>query len=219
MKVGVAEERISVSGIPVRAAFAESADHAVLIRKHGLREDRLNILLSAGANGVSTKVRKILKSVLEHTDFESIVLCENNQKLRLSIEADYRNNKRVHILGYTDEIHELMSVSLCLLTKAGRMTLIEALALSLPVIVYCPLPGQEAGNAKAQSRQKVLYIASTEKELIGRLLLLEMKPYREEITRQMNDISQKNAAERIVSEVLEILEHRPSYLGQPVHSL
>ncbi|AKG34749.1 MGDG synthase family glycosyltransferase [Paenibacillus durus] len=219
MKVGVAEERITVSGIPIRAAFSESADRAELIRKHGLREDRRYILLSAGAYGVSTKVRKILKSVLEHTDFDSIVLCGNNQKLRLAVEAGYRNNERVHILGYTDEIHELMSVSSCLLTKAGGVTLTEAFALSLPVIVYCPLPGQEAGNAKALSRQKALYTASTEKELIGRLRLLEMKPYREEIKRQMNAISRKNAAEQIVSEVLESLEHRPSYLGQPAHSL
>ncbi|MDT3426295.1 processive 1,2-diacylglycerol beta-glucosyltransferase [Paenibacillus forsythiae] len=219
MKARVAEERITVSGIPVRAAFAESADRSQLIRKHGLREDRRYILLSAGAYGVSVKVRKILKSVMEHTDFDSIVLCGNNQKLRLSMEDNYRNHERVHILGYTDEMHELMSVSSCLLTKAGGVTLTEAFALSLPVIVYCPLPGQEAGNAKALSRQRALYTASTEQELISCLRLLEMKPYREEITRQMNALSRKNAAGQIVSEVLETLEQRPSHAAQTLHPL
>ncbi|MFD1774891.1 MGDG synthase family glycosyltransferase [Paenibacillus rhizophilus] len=211
---GVDEQAITVSGIPIREAFMRSPDRAEVLRKHRLKDNQRYILLAGGAYGVMARIRNILKSVLVHTDFDFIVLCGNNDRLRESLEDTYRDNSRVHILGYTDDVHELMSISFCLLTKAGGVTLTEAFAMLLPVIVYRPLPGQEAGNAESLSMQKAIYTACNERELLDRLRRLGIQPFREEIERQMKAISRTESSSRIVDEVLNAIKERPSYAGR-----
>jgi processive 1,2-diacylglycerol beta-glucosyltransferase len=45
-----------------------------------------------------------------------------------------------------DNIRELMSVSDLVITKPGGVTVAEALAKKLPMIIIRPIPGQEANN-------------------------------------------------------------------------
>lgn len=211
LKAGVEEEKIMVSGIPVRPEFAGAQDRKALAAKYGLREERKYLLLSAGAYGVTPRICSIIRSVLEGTDFDILVLCGNNAKLKLAVTGDFGHNGRVRIFGYTNEIHELMSLSDCLLTKAGGVTITEAFAMSLPVIIYRPLPGQEAGNAKALRDQQALSVVRNERELLKELRLLQKQPVRGDRVRRMNAISRKDAAGRIVGEVLKTLEVMPSY--------
>ncbi|HYM92122.1 MAG TPA: glycosyltransferase, partial [bacterium] len=51
-----------------------------------------------------------------------------------------------HAFGYVDNVEELMAVSDLLITKAGGVTVSEALAMGLPMLIYRPIPGQEEGN-------------------------------------------------------------------------
>lgn len=55
---------------------------------------------------------------------------------------------RVKILEYTNKVPELMSISLGVITKAGGLTLTEALASNLPIAIINPIPGQEEENAE-----------------------------------------------------------------------
>lgn len=206
LSAGVPEERITISGIPIRDAFREPMDRGQLLIKHGFSESRRYILLSAGAYGVMSNISMMTNTVLEYSDFDLIVLCGNNQDLRLSLADLYLHNPRIHILGYTEEMHELMAVSSGLLTKAGGITLTEAIAMSLPVIVYRPLPGQEEGNAHLLTGLRVIYTAYNKHELIHRLRQLEIQPCREEMQRFMHTLTRKESSQTIVSEVLEAIE-------------
>lgn len=206
LSAGVPEERITISGIPIRDAFREPMDREQLLIKHGLSESRRYILLSAGAYGVMSNISMMINTVLEYSDFDLIVLCGNNQGLRLSLVNLYLHNPRIHILGYTEEMHELMAVSSGLLTKAGGITLTEAIAMSLPVIVYRPLPGQEEGNAHLLTGLRVIYTAYNKHELIHRLRQLEIQPCREEMQQFMHTLTRKESSQTIVSEVLKATE-------------
>ncbi|NGM84103.1 hypothetical protein G5B47_16925 [Paenibacillus sp. 7124] len=217
LAAGIDEQAIKVTGIPVRDAFRKFPDPAKVLRKHGLKDGRRYILLAGGAYGVMSRVRNILKSVLDRTEFDLIVLCGNNHRLRTSLDNTYRNNSRVHILGYTDDVHELMSISFCLLTKAGGVTLTEAFAMSLPVIVYRPLPGQEAGNAESLTRQQAICTAFSEAELLDQLRRLEIYSFREEMKRQMRAVSHTESSGLIVDEILLAIKEQTSYAGQPLN--
>lgn len=51
------------------------------------------------------------------------------------------------LIGYTNEICNLMDVSDLLITKPGGMTITEALVKELPIFIISPIPGQEERNS------------------------------------------------------------------------
>ncbi len=80
-----------------------------------------------------------------------IVVCGNNDTLRLSIEEKYEEvipNKHIEVLGFTDKIPELMEVSDVIITKPGGLTVTESLAKNIPMIIPYFIPGQEEENAE-----------------------------------------------------------------------
>jgi processive 1,2-diacylglycerol beta-glucosyltransferase len=210
MAAGIAEEKLVVSGIPIREAFEQTQDRGALLRKHGLHGDRQYLLLAAGAYGVLSDISNLIKRVLLQSSFDVIVLCGNNHKLRTATVELFQENPRVHTLGYTEEMQELMCIASCLLTKAGGITLTEAMALALPVIVYRPLPGQEAGNAEWLSGHHLIEIARNEEQLVEQLQRLEHKAYRDEREQHMRVFSRKSASDAIVTEALEAIKLRQS---------
>ncbi|WP_339319599.1 glycosyltransferase [Paenibacillus sp. FSL R10-2734] len=208
LSAGIAEEKLVVSGIPIREAFEQTQDREALMRKHGLDGNRRYLLLAAGAYGVLSDISNLIKRVLLQSSIDLIVICGNNHKLRAATEEIFQGNPRVHILGYTEEMQELMCISSCLLTKAGGITLTEAMAQALPVIVYRPLPGQEAGNAEWLSKHNLIEIAWNEQQLIEQLHRLEHTAYREGKEQHMKDFSRKSASNAIVTEALEAIKMR-----------
>ena len=64
--------------------------------------------------------------------------------------------KKVLLLGFSDNIHELMSISSVIITKPGGMSLSEALAKKLPMVIVKPLPGQEANNTAYLLEKKAI---------------------------------------------------------------
>ena len=71
----------------------------------------------------------------------------DNEKLRKKLLQSPRfQHAHVHVIGYTNEVDQLMDVSDLLVTKPGGMTCTEALAKGIPMLFYKPLPGQEEEN-------------------------------------------------------------------------
>ncbi|MDH7577292.1 MAG: glycosyltransferase [Bacillota bacterium] len=57
-----------------------------------------------------------------------------------------KGRNKVLILGFTKEVPSFMGAASCLVSKAGGLTMSEALAMELPVVIYRPLPCQEESN-------------------------------------------------------------------------
>ena len=150
-KLGIPEEKITVSGIPIDPAFARQKDRRQMRDKHGLKQDVTTILLSAGGFGVGPveHIVKSLKDDLRNTA-QVVVLCGRNQKLKDRIDrmagapSDHLSIKTV---GYTTKVDELMSASDILLGKPGGLTTSEALAKGLIFVIVNPIPGQEERNS------------------------------------------------------------------------
>jgi processive 1,2-diacylglycerol beta-glucosyltransferase len=54
----------------------------------------------------------------------------------------------LHLPGYVDDMHKWMRLADFLISKAGGLTVSEALAVGLPILVVCPTPGQEEANTE-----------------------------------------------------------------------
>lgn len=59
-----------------------------------------------------------------------------------------------------------MAAADLLVTKAGGVTLAEAMAAELPMVCFGSLPGQEAGNERFATRAGVALLARSEAELL-----------------------------------------------------
>ena len=53
----------------------------------------------------------------------------------------------LEVLGYVSDVHKLMAAADLLITKPGALTMTEAFAAGLPLILHAPIPGPEALNA------------------------------------------------------------------------
>lgn len=145
---GVPRDSCEVTGIPIHPDFGRAFDRAALLRKHNLSGDRPIVLQMCGGFGVGP-VEAIFKSILSvEKPLEVIVVAGRNEELKQELDALERSDRhRVHVLGFTREMPDLMAVSDLLITKPGGLTTSEALARGLPLIIANPIPGQETRNS------------------------------------------------------------------------
>jgi processive 1,2-diacylglycerol beta-glucosyltransferase len=151
-KIGIPEEKITVSGIPIDPLFAASKDQGAMREKFGLDKDRLTILVSAGGFGVGN-VEHLLQALADlQTRSQIIAVCGRNEELKTKLEKLAReklNNERVEFkpIGFTREMDEYMSAADLIVGKPGGLTTSEALAKGLIFVVVNPIPGQEERNS------------------------------------------------------------------------
>ncbi|WP_123040493.1 MGDG synthase family glycosyltransferase [Cohnella candidum] len=208
LRYGVSDKQVVVSGIPVRNPFLKEFILETLFEKYKLNPQRKYLLLAAGAHGVLSNIREQVQTILKGTSFDILLVCGNNGKLAAQMKKTYASEQRIHVFGYVKKMEELMSVSACLVTKAGGITLSEAAVKSLPVVVYRPLPGQEKGNADSLSARGALLIANNLNELSANLVRLEDDGFRQEMARAMGQVREYDAAGTIATNIVrEIQQH------------
>ena len=145
--IGVPEQRITVSGIPVRAGLDVPVDRAAVLRKHRLREDLPTILISAGAAGgdyIQAIVGQVSRIATPH---QTVVVCGRNVGLKASIDAQTFGDDAVRVLGYTNDMPELLGIADLFVGKPGGLSSSECMAVGLPMALINPIPGQETRNS------------------------------------------------------------------------
>src|SRR5262249_52779490 len=107
----------------------------------------LPVLLVLGGGFGMGPVAEILEALNKlATPVQVLVVCGRNAELRRELAVLDRRHP-THVLGFVDNMHELMAVSELVLTKPGGLTSSEALALGRPLFILNPIPGQEAANS------------------------------------------------------------------------
>jgi len=145
---GVPRQTITPTGIPIHPAFAQIKERDEVLRRHALRGDRPIVLQLAGGFGVGP-IGRIYTALLEvQLPLEIIVVTGRNEQARRGLETiTVPPRHRVHLLGFTDQMDELMAAADLLVSKPGGLTTSEALARGLPLAIVQPTPGQEDRNS------------------------------------------------------------------------
>jgi processive 1,2-diacylglycerol beta-glucosyltransferase len=109
----------------------------------------------------------------------------------------------IRVLGYVDDVRTLMAAADLLVSKAGGMTLAEALAADLPLLLHGSLPGQERRNERFAARAGVALAARSRRDL-GRMLerALGEPELLEHLRERIRQVRRPDATPRIVDEVL-----------------
>lgn len=203
---GIPAERIKVKGIPLRKAFCQPCDKSQIFLRYGLDPAKKIVLIMAGAYGVMQSLKKICRALLHLEGIQILIVCGKNQSLKQKVEASFAQKPNIQIFGFIEHVQELMAVSSCMVTKAGGITLSEALSLQLPVVIFRPLPGQEKENAFFLAKKGAAMIAYQTEELVKKV---ESVLYKSENVSRMKqaiqELNKKNASETIVSDILKEL--------------
>lgn len=154
-RLGVPEERIHPTGIPIDPVFEEPTSAAEARRDVlELEEDDLPIVLVMGGGLGGGDLEEAVSLLLEVSEaLHLVVLCGSNERSRQRLEriAQTRGRKAT-FLAFTDRVRDLMAAGTVLVTKPGGMSCTEALVMGLPQVLYHPIPGQEEDNAAAMVR-------------------------------------------------------------------
>ena len=167
MKVGVDENLIHVTGIPINEAFSESIDCEQWLKSFNLDPNKKTILMVAGAFGVLRGFDEMIQQLIKKDENRQIVVvCGRNHELAQQLKNKFKNYSQVLIMGYTKEMNQWMASCDIMITKPGGITISEALARKIPLILYNPAPGQELENAKYFNRTRLAKIANNPNETI-----------------------------------------------------
>ncbi len=209
VKYNLAEEKINITGIPIRKMFYKNLKRDKIIKKYGIPSDRKILTIFAGAHGVLPNIDKISEKFMEETDMQLVIICGTNKKSYKKLLPLYQKYKeKVKLFGYIKEISEIMCISDFLITKPGGITLAEASYMGVPVLLYRPSYGQELENAKYFEERGAGIIVTDKREVFSKVMdVMDDNEKLQNMKRNIKDISQENAAQEIVNNIYETLNN------------
>ena len=145
---GIPAESTHVTGIPIHPVFAKPKIRGECVQRQGLVGDRKIVLQLAGGFGVGP-IEKLYRGLLSlQTPIELVVVAGKNEQVRQELaRVDVPPQHRVKILGFTDQIDELMAAADLVVSKPGGLTTSEVLARGAAMAIVNPIPGQESRNS------------------------------------------------------------------------
>jgi processive 1,2-diacylglycerol beta-glucosyltransferase len=153
-RIGVAREKLRVTGIPIDPAFAIPVTRPEARKQLGLDRDATVILVAAGGYGVGP-VEQLVKDLLAlQRPWQIVAIAGKSEKVKKRLDEIAKEagtlasgSPRLCPVGFTTEMDKYMAAADLLVGKAGGLTTSEALARALPMAIVEPIPGQEERNA------------------------------------------------------------------------
>ncbi|MBD5605159.1 MAG: hypothetical protein IAI48_08735 [Candidatus Eremiobacteraeota bacterium] len=165
---GVPVERIYHLGHPVHPKFEDVSDTKAQLRVQlGLPAEKTIALLMAGGEGGGKLLPTTLALAKSKLPLHLVVVTGRNKSLRKKLtELAPSLPTPMTVLGYCENVPELMRAADLLVTKAGPGTIAEASLAEVPVVVYDFIPGQEYGNLKYVENNGIGVVALTATDVV-----------------------------------------------------
>ena len=143
---------VEVTGIPVDPSVARVPGQMEARAEWDLPRDRPVALVAGGGLGIG--VEEAVHAALAGADAGAtlVAVCGRNDAARARLEALRLPPGRLRVHGYVRGLPSLMSAADVVATKAGGLSVSEALALGRPLLLTRPIPGAEEGNTRALER-------------------------------------------------------------------
>ena len=163
----VPADRVRLLGLPVDPRFrpAEPGEQGQIRRRMGLEVDRFTILVSGGGEGSGRLLQQIRRLAWNPNPWQVVAVCGRNERLRRRL-GRVRFRTPTLVLGFVDNMPELMRAADLVVGKAGPGVIAEAMASQVPIVLTGYLPGQETGNVAYVTRAGAGRYAPTPDELL-----------------------------------------------------
>ncbi|HEU5323964.1 MAG TPA: glycosyltransferase, partial [Methylomirabilota bacterium] len=132
---GIPRERVVVTGVPLRPQFEVAVDSIEARRELALRLDAPVLLVMAGSHGGTGRLPDVVHALDRLPGpVQGVVVTGHDRRLAARLQR-IPGSGRTRVLGYVTEVRTLMAAADLLVTKAGGMTLAEAMAAELPMLL------------------------------------------------------------------------------------
>ena len=202
---GVDGKLITVTGLPLRAMFANPPSRSAARKAMNVPDDTLGVLVVAGGAGVGSMLEIARMAASVHRPMTLITVTGTNEAEKRKL-SEYRWPGHVrHVgLGFVEDMATVMACSDVVITKSGGLSVAEALALGLPMVITKPVPGQEEGNAQWLGAEGAALVAATRRDLARHIKRLILDgALREKIAAAASGIGSPAASAEIASHVLK----------------
>jgi len=202
---GVPRERVAVTGVPVGPEFLQPVDRAPARLALGL-SSRLPVLLamagSLGSLGRLMTAARVIRDL--PVPVQAVFVTGREPRLAARLKAMVHGlGSRIRVLDYTESVRQLMAAADVLVTKAGGVTLAEALAAELPIVCFGSLPGQESRNERFVSMTGVALRAQTADDLRRAAVLALTNPeILQGLRAKIREVRRPDAARAVAERVL-----------------
>jgi len=207
---GVEADRIEQTGPPVHPKFDTAMDAATIRAKWNLPADRKMVLVSGGVDFAVGRVDRLAVDLCRRLPEAVVVVLAGRNKhimARLARRDEAQGHvPQLRVLGFTDRVHELMSVADLVVTKAGGITVSECIASGVGMVLTRPVGGQEAFNARTLCDRGVAVIARSRKDVIDRVEHLLTTPAPPVQLRREARHAKQPGTEAIVGRILEMID-------------
>ena len=123
---GIPRDRVVVTGVPVRAAFATASDPREARRELGVPDDVPMVLAMAGSHGSVGRLPDVARALVRAPrPLAGMLVAGHDHTLRATLER-LAAGTSLRVLGFVPDVHRLMAAADIVVTKAGGMTLAVA---------------------------------------------------------------------------------------------
>ena len=213
---GIAAERIKISGMPVHPKFSFPGDDAARVARTalGLDPEKFTVFVNAGWEGGGNIPHIFRELVHGELDVQAIFLAGKNEALKSEAELIAGDAKfPIKVIGYSDEVEQLMGAANVMISKLGGLTTFEALSCRLPIIADAitePMP-QEAGtlNLIVKSGAAVMLQRASDVVPVVHRMIEDSKHYAAMRAATIT-VAIPNATKRIVDEIVSLIPESSS---------
>jgi processive 1,2-diacylglycerol beta-glucosyltransferase len=155
--------RVSPTRLPVAPSFYAGPARDEARATLGLPQEAFVALVTGGAWGVGD-LEGATRSAIESEAY-TVVVTGENVELKARLEARFRREENVRILGWRKDMPILMAAADCLIHSASAITCLEAIEMNLPILIFGPIFGHGELNARVMEQAGVARWARTTEEL------------------------------------------------------
>ena len=210
LALGVPREKISVTGIPVSRKFA-----SLKAAPRDFAKKRPSVLFVASSIP-NILVLDILAALSDSGHAMDVtVVTGRNRDLMTDLQNIAAGGRiTLNILGFVDNLEELMAGASVMITKPGGLTVSEALCAGVPMILVNPIPKQETKNSAYLQEKGAGILARTAGD-VGKIIrrLFNDRPVLSEMERAAYSIAYPGAADDVATAVLQREGERKAQRG------
>lgn len=200
---------ITVSGIPVAAAFRRDVAQYRARMDAGLPADRRTALVMGGGLGIG--VEESTRAALDSgvPDLQVVAVCGRNDAARERLASLSAVDERLRVVGYSSDVATLIAASDVVVTKPGGLTCSETLAVGRPLVLTRAIPGHEEANVRYLCARGAAFEAQSPRDVGPALRNLLLDPaVLAAYTWRARDTGARNAARAVVDSVTHRVARR-----------
>jgi UDP-N-acetylglucosamine:LPS N-acetylglucosamine transferase len=162
---GINPKKIIGPLFPVKPQFENIKDRDAQLAELNLSKNKTTLLMAGGGSGIYSALKHI-RRLLRTDKYQIIIVTGKATKLKTKLEKKYKKNNNIAILGYVNNMQDIMNVADIVISKTGPGTIIELEVLNKKAVFTKYVGAQEEGNIYYISSNPLFRYVGDRRDLI-----------------------------------------------------